>query len=77
MNKEFYPFLYLFIAGIFPKAFQVWDDGFAERDDAVANGIVHILIRVIDKVKQGWYFFILGQVAYLKLNFGKWATIKS
>jgi hypothetical protein len=53
VNEQFYSFLYFFIAGILPKIFQVRDNGFAKGNDLITNGIVYILIRVINEVKQG------------------------
>ena len=48
--NQFYPFLYLFIASIFPKRFQVGDDGFSKRDDLIAYGAIDFFIGVINEV---------------------------
>jgi hypothetical protein len=43
---------------ILPEIFQIWDNAPSITDNTGTDGIEHFLVRVIDQMKKGYYFFV-------------------
>jgi hypothetical protein len=56
VDEHFNPFLYGRLNGVLPKIFEVGDDASAIADDAIADGREYFLVRIVYKMKQGFYF---------------------
>jgi hypothetical protein len=57
VNQHFNTFLDGVMQSIFPEIFQVGNDAPSITDDAVTDGSKYFFIRVINQMKQSFYFF--------------------